>query len=82
MPRSKRRVKKRSGGYALTPQQRKRSSSSPRWFGPAVLGVMAVGVIIILLNYVGIMPGGTANGWLWVGLALIGAGFIGTTFWR
>jgi len=28
-----------------------------------------------------VLPGGTLNGWLWVGLGLIGAGFVATTFW-
>ncbi len=81
MPKSKGRSKK-GKGYSIAPQQRKKRTASPRWFGPAVLGVMGLGVVVILLNYVGLMPGGTANAWLWVGLGLIGAGFIGTTFWR
>jgi hypothetical protein len=49
-----------------------------------ILGVMGVGVIVIVLNYIGLMPGtgGTANTtFLFVGLGLIALGFVGTTFW-
>ena len=42
---------------------------------------MGLGVLSIVLNYLGVLPGGTSNGWLWVGLGLIGLGFVGTTFW-
>jgi LPXTG-motif cell wall-anchored protein len=45
---------------------------------------MAVGVIVIVGNYMGLMPGtgGEASSvWLWAGLGLLGAGFIGTSFW-
>jgi hypothetical protein len=46
-----------------------------------ILVVMGAGVLAIVLNYIGLMPGSPDNLWLWVGLGLIGAGFIGTTFW-
>jgi len=42
------------------------------------------GVLVIVLNYVGLIPGtdGQADPiYLWVGLGLIGVGFVGTTFW-
>ena len=44
---------------------------------------MAVGVIVIVANYMGLIPGtdGTASSvWLWIG-SVIGAGFVGTSFW-
>ena len=58
---------------------------SPRWFGPSILTVMFAGVIVIVLNYLGLMPGthGTAtNLWLFVGLGMIAAGFLAATQWR
>jgi hypothetical protein len=43
---------------------------------------MVVGVAMIVLNYMGLIPGGTAQVWLWVGLAFIAAGFVAATQWR
>ena len=37
---------------------------------------MALGVIVIILNYIGAVPGGTASKWLYSGLGLIGVGFV------
>lgn len=84
MPKSKSRAKRQGQRYQLEPARRQPQKASPRWFGPLVLVVMALGVIIILLNYVGKVPGssGTENGYLFLGLGLIGLGFIGSTFWR
>ena len=45
---------------------------------------MAIGVAVIVLNYMGLIPGtgGDASSvWLWVGLGILGAGFVGTSFW-
>jgi Cell division protein CrgA len=84
MPKSKSRQKRPGQRYQLAPARRQKQKASPRWYGPLVLGVMALGVIIIVLNYVGKVPGssGTENGYLFLGLGLIAVGFIGTTFWR
>ncbi|HEX9121931.1 MAG TPA: cell division protein CrgA [Actinomycetota bacterium] len=86
MPRSKGRQKQRQSRrpYVPTPQKKK-PKESPRWFGISILVVMGIGVLMIVLNYIGLMPftGGTAsNLWLWVGLGLIALGFGGATQWR
>ena len=36
---------------------------------------MGVGIVVILLNYVRLLPGSPTNTWLLVGLAGIGVGF-------
>jgi hypothetical protein len=84
MPKSKGRKKGAGQRYQLTPSRRTKAKTSPRWYGPLLIGLMAVGVMVIVLNYVGLMPGNGDQAspvWLWVGLGLIGAGFVGTTFW-
>jgi Cell division protein CrgA len=83
MPKSRGRQKRRAARYRATPQQpKRRHKASPRWYGPLIITLMAVGVIVIVLNYMGLMPGGeTSSVWLWVGLGLLGAGFVGTSFW-
>jgi hypothetical protein len=53
--------------------------SSPWWVPVIMLALFGLGVICILLNYLGVLPGGASNIYLLVGLALIIAGFIVAT---
>jgi hypothetical protein len=84
MPESRSRSKKtRARRYQLEPQRKQRSKASPRWYGPMLLTVMGLGVLVIVLNYIGIvLPGAPHNGWLWGGLGVIALGFFGTMYWR
>ena len=47
---------------------------SPRWFGPVLLILLVVGLLLIVGNYVGILPGGTSNWYLIGGLVGIVVG--------
>ncbi len=47
---------------------------SPPWFGPVLLALLVVGLLLIVGNYVGIMPGGTSNWYLIGGLVGIVVG--------
>ncbi len=76
--RQKKSVKKR---YQLEPARKKKTNPPKRWYAPAVLSVMGLGVVVIVLNYTRVMPftGGQTKGIvLWLGLGLIFAGFMGT----
>lgn len=81
MPKSRSRQKSPRRPYVPPPPKRKRPPS-PRWYAFFVLGLMAVGVAMIVLNYMDLVPGGTAQIWLWSGLGLIAAGFAAATRWR
>ena len=81
MPKSRSRQKRTSRPYA-PPPPRKKPRSSPRWFGVLVLGLIGVGIAMIVLNYMGKMPGGTQQHYLWIGLGVIAAGFAAATQWR
>jgi hypothetical protein len=77
--------KTRSKRRTYQPPPKKKPKPSPRWFGMAILAALFAGVIIIVLNYLGLMPGtqGVAsNLWLFAGLGLIAVGFIAATQWR
>jgi hypothetical protein len=64
-----------------TPPTPRSVRRSPRWFGALTLGLMLVGVLIILLNYLSVLP--TVSAWyLLVGLVLIFAGFMMATRYR
>ena len=51
MPRSKGKRRR----YQAPPK--KKHKPSPKWFGWTILLVMGVGVLMIVLNYLGVMPG-------------------------
>jgi hypothetical protein len=61
---------------------------SPRWVPVVMLVLLGLGILIILLNYVGIVPGfgplpdDTSNWYLLIGLVLILGGIITATQWH
>jgi hypothetical protein len=55
---------------------------SPRWVPIVMFALLGVGVAIIILNYLGVLPGGSDNLYLLVGLAAITGGFITATQYR
>jgi hypothetical protein len=55
---------------------------SPPWYPYLVLAFFVIGIVVILLNYLGLL-GGHANNWyLLAGLGLIVAGFVAATRWH
>ncbi len=80
MPKSKGRPKQRSSRYQLEPQRKKKAKSSPRWYGPSMLILMGIGVVLIVWNYT--RGDGASNNVLLGGLGLIAVGFFGVTFWK
>lgn len=79
MPRSK--AKRRR----YQPPPRKKPKPSPKWYGALVLSLMGVGVVMIVLNYLGLLPwehGQASNVYLFTGLGMIAVGFLMSTGWR
>jgi len=54
---------------------------SPTWYVATMFGLMAVGVLVILANYMGLF-GATSNTYLLIGLLGIGVGFTMTMNYR
>ena len=84
MPKSKQRQKPQRRAY-VPPAKVKKKKPSPRWYPFLMLGLIFAGVAIIVLNYMGLVPGsgGVAGPqYLWIGLGLIAAGFIASTGYR
>ena len=57
-----------------TPPIDRSQKVSPKWFGVLIIAMFALGVLIVILNYAGLLPGGVNNAWL---IAAIGAIFVG-----
>jgi hypothetical protein len=55
---------------------------SPTWYVGLMFGLMGLGVLIILANYITLLPGSPDNSWLMVGLAGIAGGFAMTLNYR
>jgi len=65
-----------------TPPIPQSAKTSPPWLGPLILGLLIAGVLVIITNYIGLLPGDTSNWYLFLGLGLITAGFLTATSWR
>jgi len=66
-----------SGRY--TPPIPKEQKVSPRWVPILMFTLLGLGVLVIVLNYLNLLPGETSNTYLLVGLGLITGGFITAT---
>lgn len=77
MPVSKKR--KSAANRRPTPPKRvdpvQEKGPSPTWYVVLMFGLMGVGVLIILANYITLLPGSPTNTWLLIGLAGIAGGF-------
>jgi hypothetical protein len=63
-----------------TPPKPKAAKRSPLWVPTTMFTALGLGIVVILGNYLELLPGGTArNGYLFVGLALLVGGFVLST---
>ncbi|MDP8993027.1 MAG: cell division protein CrgA [Actinomycetota bacterium] len=69
-----------SGRY--TPPIPKSEKSSPRWLVVVMLTLLLLGMLVIVCNYLGLLPGEASNGYLFLGLGFITAGFLVATRYR
>lgn len=87
MPKSKvrKKVSKRRAQTASIKrevQEVRQKGPSPRWYVFLMFGLMAAGILVIILNYIGLVPGETGNRYLLGGLAAIAVGFTMTLGYR
>ena len=77
MPQSK---SKRS---RYTPPPPKKAPPSKLWVPVAIATMLALGLLIVVLNYLNLLPGSdTENRYLLLGIALIAGGFMLATNYR
>ena len=68
-----------SGRYTPPSKARK---PSPRWLAVVMLSLLVGGMLVIVCNYLNLLPGDANNGYLFLGLGLITAGFLVATQYR
>ncbi|MCU1344415.1 MAG: hypothetical protein JWL70_681 [Acidimicrobiia bacterium] len=64
------------------PTVNKADLPSPMWVPVLMFGLLVVGALVIVLNYLGVLPGGTDNKYLLVGLVGILGGIVTATQYR
>ena len=74
--------KSRSKRVQRQPPPKPKPKSSPPWVGALFFTLMGLGVIVIILHYLALLPGGTLPYQLWVGLGLIALSFMVATQWH
>jgi len=75
----------RPGGGRYTPPIPKEHRVSPKWVPILMFTLLGAGLLVIILNYLGLMPtkdGEASNWYLLLGLGLITGGFITATGYR
>ena len=65
-----------------TPPPPKNRPSSPLWVPVLMFSLLACGMLVLITNYLGILPGKQQNSYLLLGLVEITAGFIAATLYR
>jgi len=81
---------KKSVGRYVDPEVRGRVTKarprgkdhSPKWYGALILALLIFGVLVIVLNYLGVLPGSTSAWWLVGGLATMFVGFFLATQYK
>ena len=83
---SKAKTKARPSGPAAskryTPPPPKARAGSPQWVPVTMFALLVCGAAIVILNYLGVLPGEQQNRYLFLGLAEITAGFVFATRYR
>lgn len=72
-------AKAESESSRYTPPVPKIQKVSPRWVPVLMFTLLGIGALMIVLNYVGLLPGATSNWYLLGGLAFILGGIITAT---
>lgn len=72
-----------SGSSRYTPPVPTELKTSPPWVPILMFSLLGLGMVVIFLNYLGLVPGGdTSNLYLGIGLALICGGIVTATQYR
>lgn len=80
MPKTSRRKPPPAKPGRYTPPKPKSAKRSPLWVPSTMFSTLGCGMVVILGNYLELLPGGQArNGYLFLGLGLLVVGFVLST---
>ncbi|MBA3430205.1 MAG: cell division protein CrgA [Actinobacteria bacterium] len=74
--------KSRSKRVRKQPPPKPKPKQSPTWVGALFFVLLGLGVALIIVNYLGLLPGGTRPAFLFVGLGLMATSFVVATQWH
>ena len=74
--------KSKSKRVRYQPPPKKKPKPSPTWFGATILTIIVAGILVIVLNYINLLPGAPRNLYLWSGLGAVALGMALATQWR
>lgn len=60
----------------------KEREPSPRWYAAITFSLIAAGVLVIIVNYIGLLPGGHDHNYNFVGIGGIAAGLLMALHYR
>jgi hypothetical protein len=70
----------RSKRSRYTPPAPKKAPPSKLWLPVTMFTMLGAGMVVVVTNYLGLLPGGDAqNSYLFIGLGLIAGGFLLST---
>ena len=64
------------------PPPPKEDKTSPVWYVALMFSLMGIGVLVVVLNYIGVLPGGFDRIYMFGGLGAIAVGFVMTLGYR
>jgi len=84
-----RRTSKEMGRYVAAEQRgrytaktKQDTTKSPRWFGALILEFLGFGLVVIVMNYLNVLPGSVSPWYLVLGLAAMFAAFFLATRYK
>ena len=72
----------KAGSKRYTPPPPKAKAASPLWVPVTMFALLVCGAAIVILNYLGVLPGEQQNRYLFLGLGEITLGFVFATRYR
>jgi energy-converting hydrogenase Eha subunit A len=81
MPVSTDRHKPQRKHIVAAPPSKEREPSS-RWYAAVIFSLIAAGVLVIVINYMGLLPGGHSHNYIYLGAGGVAAGLLMALHYR